>query len=95
MAHCEAEAPAGSQWHLFNDFLVMPLSKSDALAFGAWKVPCVLCFQVKEASNKVDSEWKKELDTSILYKKPTLGYVGYVAWAFLVYFPLFATTLTW
>jgi PAB-dependent poly(A)-specific ribonuclease subunit 2 len=76
VAYCEADAPGESQWHLFNDFLVMPLTKADALTFGTWKVPCVLCFQLKEAdgNNKVNSEWKNELDTSILYEEPTLRY---------------------
>jgi hypothetical protein len=36
-------------------------------------VPSVVAFQVKEANNKLDSEWKKNLDTSLLYHE--LGYV--------------------
>ncbi|KAL2208105.1 putative PAB-dependent poly(A)-specific ribonuclease subunit [Sarocladium strictum] len=67
-AHAEPEAPESSQWHLFNDFLVRPVSAEEALTFNsAWKVPSVVAFQVKEANNKLDSEWKKNLDTSLLY----------------------------
>lgn len=69
VGHAEAEAPAQSQWHLFNDFLVRPVSRDEALSFNTtWKSPSVLAYQVKAANNKIDSEWKKNIDTSILYQ---------------------------
>ncbi|KAL7810030.1 ubiquitin carboxyl-terminal hydrolase domain-containing protein [Trichoderma aethiopicum] len=69
VGHAEAEAPAQSQWHLFNDFLVRPVSRDEALSFNTtWKYPSVLAYQVKAANNKIDSEWKKNIDTSILYQ---------------------------
>lgn len=68
VGHAEQEAPAQSQWHLFNDFLVRCVSTEEALTFNtSWKVPSVVSFQVKEANNKIDSTWKEQLDTSILY----------------------------
>ena len=57
------------RWHLFNDFLVRPISKEEALRFEpSWKLPSVLTYQVKTARNKIDDSWKKNLDTSILYR---------------------------
>lgn len=68
VAHAEQEVPPQSQWHLFNDFLVRSVSTEEALTFNtSWKVPSVVSFQVKEANNKIDSTWKEQLDTSILY----------------------------
>jgi PAB-dependent poly(A)-specific ribonuclease subunit 2 len=68
VAHAEQEAPGQSQWHLFNDFLVRPVSTEEALTFNSsWKVPSVVAFQVKEANNKIDNEWKNQLDTSLLF----------------------------
>lgn len=68
----QPKAPEGvpGQWHLFNDFLVQPISKDEALSFASWKIPYVLSFQRKEANHKVDFSWKKNLDTSILYRGP-------------------------
>ena len=65
-----ANPPEGSssQWHLFNDFLVQPISKKEALNFASWKIPYVLSFQLKEANNIVDFSWKQNLDTSLLYR---------------------------
>lgn len=69
VAHAEPEAPGESQWHLFNDFLVRSVSTEEALTFNpSWKVPSVVAFQVKEANNKIDTTWKDNLDTSILYQ---------------------------
>ncbi|KAI4925267.1 poly(A)-specific ribonuclease [Alternaria conjuncta] len=57
------------RWHLFNDFLVRPIPKEEALRFDtSWKLPSVLTFQLKSARNKIDDSWKQNLDTSILYR---------------------------
>jgi len=35
----DEEKKPGSSWHLFNDFLVRPVSQDEALSFpGKWKV---------------------------------------------------------
>ncbi|KGQ07956.1 PAB-dependent poly(A)-specific ribonuclease subunit PAN2 [Beauveria bassiana D1-5] len=69
VAHAEVEAPGKSQWHLFNDFLVRSVSTEEALTFNpSWKVPSVIAFQVKDANNKLDSTWRDQLDTSVLYQ---------------------------
>ena len=33
----------------------------------SWKIPAVITFQMKDANNKIDNDWRKNLDTSILY----------------------------
>jgi PAB-dependent poly(A)-specific ribonuclease subunit 2 len=70
------EPDDNDKWHLFNDFLVRPIPKEEALRFEAsWKLPSVLTYQLKTARNKIDDSWKDSLDTSILYRwwsdKPT------------------------
>jgi PAB-dependent poly(A)-specific ribonuclease subunit 2 len=68
VAHSRPTAPAESQWHLFNDFLVRPIKADEALTFNtSWKVPSVIAYQVKVASNRIDNSWKQNLDTSLLY----------------------------
>ncbi|EKJ70854.1 hypothetical protein FPSE_09006 [Fusarium pseudograminearum CS3096] len=69
VAHAEPEAPEESRWHLFNDFLVRSVSTEEALTFNtSWKVPSVVAYQLKDKNNKIDTEWKKNIDTSILYQ---------------------------
>ncbi|KAM0202403.1 hypothetical protein ACHAPI_001592 [Fusarium lateritium] len=69
VGHAEPEAPGESRWHLFNDFLVKSVTTEDALTFNtSWKVPSVIAYQVKDENNKIDTEWKKNIDTSILYQ---------------------------
>lgn len=68
VAHSMPEASAQSHWHLFNDFLVRPVASTDAMTFNMnWKMPSVIAFQLKAANNRVDSSWKANLDTSLLY----------------------------
>ncbi|PSK54749.1 hypothetical protein B9Z65_3838 [Elsinoe australis] len=60
-----------NSWHLFNDFLVRPISAEDALRFDAtWKLPSVLAYQVKSASKVMDDSWKDSLDPTLLYHLP-------------------------
>jgi PAB-dependent poly(A)-specific ribonuclease subunit 2 len=69
VSHAEPQAPGESRWHLFNDFLVRSVSTEEALTFNtSWKSPSVLAYQIKEANNKIDLEWKRQLDVSILYQ---------------------------
>lgn len=67
------------QWHLFNDFLVKPVSRSEALNFTySWKTPVVVMYQKIDTSNTTTTttthhsfdveKWRSELDTSILYR---------------------------
>lgn len=68
VAHAEPETPEESQWHLFNDFSVKQVSTAEALTFNTrWKMPSMLVYQLKTANNKLDSEWVKDIDTSVLH----------------------------
>jgi PAB-dependent poly(A)-specific ribonuclease subunit 2 len=63
------EEDSEDRWHLFNDFLVRPIPKEEALRFDTtWKLPSVLTYQLKSARNQIDDSWKDNLDTSILYR---------------------------
>ena len=65
----DADATTEDKWHLFNDFLVRPIPKEEALRFEpSWKLPSVLTFQLKTARGDIDDSWKDMLDTSILYR---------------------------
>ncbi|EKG11841.1 Peptidase C19 ubiquitin carboxyl-terminal hydrolase 2 [Macrophomina phaseolina MS6] len=60
---------AESKWHLFNDFLVRPVNKEEALRFEPnWKLPSVLTYESVKASHHIDDSWKENLDTSLLYR---------------------------
>lgn len=62
------EAQEHSSWHLFNDFLVRPIVKDEALAFNTlWKLPSVIAYQIKAANNHIDDNWKMNLETSLLH----------------------------
>lgn len=76
VAHAQPTAPQTSQWHLFNDFLVRSVGTEEALSFHpAWKMPSVIGFQIKEANNKIDMDWKKNIDTSLLYEDNKSGHL--------------------
>lgn len=75
VAHSAPEAPGPSQWYLLNDFHVKPVPTEEALTFNTtWKAPSVITYELKEVNNKLDSSWKDNLDTSLLYVdlKPNL-----------------------
>ncbi|RKF57266.1 PAN2-PAN3 deadenylation complex catalytic subunit PAN2 [Erysiphe neolycopersici] len=73
VAHSQQEAQLSSQWHLFNDFLVRPISPEEALSFDNWKLPSVIAYQIKLANNRIDNSWKQNLDTSILFMDQNLN----------------------
>ena len=63
------EKATPDDWHLFNDFLVRPMTVEEVLRSDtAWKLPSVLMYQQKRYRNRVDDDWKHNLDTSLLYQ---------------------------
>lgn len=56
-------------WHLFNDFLVAPLSESEVLEFTDWKKPAVLMYSVDPERPFDYDGWKNILDTRLLYSQ--------------------------
>ncbi|TRX90839.1 hypothetical protein FHL15_008243 [Xylaria flabelliformis] len=76
VAHSAPTAPNKSQWYLFNDFHVKAVPTKEALTFNtSWKTPSVIIYQVKTANNRLDSSWKQNLDSRLLYLDllPTRG----------------------
>lgn len=68
VGYSEPTPPTEPEWHLFNDFLVRQTSPGEALTFNTnWKTPSVVLFQLKSFNNKIDTEWKSRIDTSVLY----------------------------
>ncbi|BGO90283.1 hypothetical protein NBRC10512_004804 [Rhodotorula toruloides] len=70
----EEEKP-GSSWHLFNDFLVRPISEEEALSFpGKWKIPAVLFYERRDAPQLLDfSKLPLHSDPSILCEDITIS----------------------
>ncbi|KAK6354956.1 poly(A)-specific ribonuclease [Orbilia brochopaga] len=69
VSYSSVEGRRESSWHLFNDFLVRPVSQSEAMNFApSWKLPSILCFQQKAAANAIDNSWKQSIDTGLLFK---------------------------
>lgn len=62
--------PANAEnWHLFNDFMVRPVSTQEALQFDSrWKMPSIITYQAKTVSHHLDESWKDRIDNSILYR---------------------------
>ncbi|KAI1387808.1 PAB-dependent poly(A)-specific ribonuclease subunit PAN2 [Hypoxylon trugodes] len=68
IAHSAPTAPGQSQWYIFNDFYVKPVPSQEALTFNtSWKTPSVITYQIKTANNQLDSSWKQNLDSRLLY----------------------------
>ncbi|KAK3699816.1 poly(A)-specific ribonuclease [Vermiconidia calcicola] len=64
--------PKREDWHLFNDFMVRPITTHEALHFDPrWKLPSIITYQAKEVSHHLDDTWKASIDTSILYRSAT------------------------
>lgn len=57
-----------ANWHLFNDFLVAPVTDKEALLFNQdFKLPCVLSYQIKSAHGAIDQSWKESVDSVLLF----------------------------
>ncbi|GAA5868955.1 hypothetical protein JCM16303_000318 [Sporobolomyces ruberrimus] len=72
-------SPEGSKatpsWHLFNDFLVRPISEQEALSFsGDWKIPAVLFYERVDSKDILDfSSLPLKGDPSILCEDITIS----------------------
>ncbi|KAF2485463.1 ubiquitin carboxyl-terminal hydrolase-domain-containing protein [Neohortaea acidophila] len=63
------DSTQGENWHLFNDFMVRPISGQEALHFDPrWKLPSVLTYQAKQMSHFIDESWKSKINTNILFR---------------------------
>ncbi|GAA5946166.1 hypothetical protein JCM3765_000141 [Sporobolomyces pararoseus] len=66
---------AAPSWHLFNDFLVRPISEEEALSFsGDWKIPAVLFYERVDSKEILDfSSLPLQGDPSILCEDITIS----------------------
>jgi PAB-dependent poly(A)-specific ribonuclease subunit 2 len=68
------QSPKPANWHLFNDFLVAPVTDKEALLFNqGFKLPCVLSYQIKSAHGAIDESWKENLDTVLLFHQYSIN----------------------
>ncbi|GAA6000190.1 hypothetical protein JCM10207_007897 [Rhodosporidiobolus poonsookiae] len=70
----EEEKP-GASWHLFNDFLVRPVSEEEVLSFpGTWKIPAVLFYERTDTKEIIDfSSLPLRGDPSLLCEDITIS----------------------
>lgn len=81
ISYIRIEEDGQKNWYLFNDFLVKQVPEKEVLDFTLkWKQPVLLAYQKRENLPPFDrEEWKKQLDTSILYRDHfSAGYVYHV-----------------
>lgn len=45
---------ARPDWHLFNDFLVLPIPEAKVLTAASWKVPAVVMYERVDGASLVD-----------------------------------------
>ncbi|BGP38499.1 poly(A)-specific ribonuclease [Rhodotorula kratochvilovae] len=71
----DEEQKPGSSWHLFNDFLVRPVSEDEALSFpGKWKIPAVLFYERVDSKDMLDfSDLPLHSDPAILCEDITIS----------------------
>ncbi|GAA5943118.1 hypothetical protein JCM3775_000652 [Rhodotorula graminis] len=71
----DEEKEPGSSWHLFNDFLVRPVSQAEALSFpGKWKIPAVLFYERVDSREMLDfSDLPLRSDPAILCEDITIS----------------------
>ncbi|CDK24431.1 unnamed protein product [Kuraishia capsulata CBS 1993] len=64
------DAPTEMKWHLFNDFLVMPLPESEVMNFSSWwKRPIIAVYRNTAISVPFAFDiFKRNLNDSILYR---------------------------
>lgn len=75
VAVSEPEPVDEDRWHLFNDFLVRHIPRSEALRLSpGWKMPAVLAYQLRSARHFVDDSWQDALDTRCLYTEYSMNH---------------------
>ncbi|XP_020628077.1 PAB-dependent poly(A)-specific ribonuclease subunit PAN2-like [Orbicella faveolata] len=58
--HSRKEGVTCSQWYLFNDFAITPISPSDAVHFSLdWKLPCAVVFTRRDINSRHDTTSKQ------------------------------------
>uniref|UniRef100_A0A8C6WUL9 PAN2-PAN3 deadenylation complex catalytic subunit PAN2 n=1 Tax=Neogobius melanostomus TaxID=47308 RepID=A0A8C6WUL9_9GOBI len=71
--HQRKEGVTHQQWYLFNDFLIEPIDKTEAVQFDvSWKVPGILYYAKRNYHSKYDP-LKNPIDASVLLTEASLA----------------------
>uniref|UniRef100_A0A8C4NAI4 PAN2-PAN3 deadenylation complex catalytic subunit PAN2 n=1 Tax=Eptatretus burgeri TaxID=7764 RepID=A0A8C4NAI4_EPTBU len=71
--HQRKEGVTHTQWYLFNDFLIEPIDKYEAVQFDpGWKIPCVLYFTRRDLHQRYDISIKIPIKENVLLAEASL-----------------------
>ncbi|XP_030052590.1 PAN2-PAN3 deadenylation complex catalytic subunit PAN2 isoform X1 [Microcaecilia unicolor] len=72
--HQRKEGVTHSQWYLFNDFLIEPVDKCEAVQFDmSWKVPAILYYAKRHLNSKYNLTIKNPIEASVLLAEASLA----------------------
>ncbi|XP_027041539.1 PAN2-PAN3 deadenylation complex catalytic subunit PAN2-like isoform X1 [Pocillopora damicornis] len=78
--HSRKEGVTCSQWYLFNDFAITPISPNDAVHFSLdWKLPCAVVFTRRDINGRHETAIRQRIDDSVLYQDVSLVRRGSVS----------------
>ncbi|XP_058163959.1 PAN2-PAN3 deadenylation complex catalytic subunit PAN2 isoform X9 [Dasypus novemcinctus] len=72
--HQRKEGVTHQQWYLFNDFLIEPIDKHEAVQFDMnWKVPAILYYVKRNLNSKYNLNIKNPIEASVLLAEASLA----------------------
>lgn len=72
--HQRKEGVTHQQWYLFNDFLIEPIDKHEAVQFDMnWKVPAILYYIKRNLNSKYNLNIKNPIEANVLLAEASLA----------------------